>query len=84
MFNVLADAYTAWPLSDAALSQEILDLVQQASHYREHAFFSRISQGKHTPSRKRYRQLCAPLNLCRVMHTLPWNEEADSEIAQAN
>jgi len=25
----------AWPLADAALSQEILDLVQQASHYRQ-------------------------------------------------
>ncbi|KAH7026192.1 putative 13 kDa ribonucleoprotein-associated protein [Microdochium trichocladiopsis] len=25
----------AWPLADAQLSQEILDLVQQASHYRQ-------------------------------------------------
>lgn len=26
---------TAWPLADAALTQEILDLVQSASHYRQ-------------------------------------------------
>ncbi|KAI1336797.1 snrnp and snornp protein [Xylariaceae sp. FL0016] len=25
----------AWPMADAALTQEILDLVQQASHYRQ-------------------------------------------------
>ena len=25
----------AWPLADQALTQEILDLVQQASHYRQ-------------------------------------------------
>jgi len=25
----------AWPVADQALSQEILDLVQQASHYRQ-------------------------------------------------
>jgi U4/U6 small nuclear ribonucleoprotein SNU13 len=25
----------AWPLADAQLSQELLDLVQQASHYRQ-------------------------------------------------
>ena len=25
----------AWPLADQALSQEILDLIQQASHYRQ-------------------------------------------------
>lgn len=25
----------AWPVADGALSQEILDLVQQASHYRQ-------------------------------------------------
>ena len=25
----------AWPIADQALSQEILDLVQQASHYRQ-------------------------------------------------
>lgn len=25
----------AWPVADAALTQEILDLVQQASHYRQ-------------------------------------------------
>lgn len=25
----------AWPIADSALSQEILDLVQQASHYRQ-------------------------------------------------
>lgn len=25
----------AWPLADAALTQELLDLVQQASHYRQ-------------------------------------------------
>lgn len=26
---------TAWPIADAALTQEILDIVQQASHYRQ-------------------------------------------------
>ena len=26
---------TAWPIADQALSQEILDLIQQASHYRQ-------------------------------------------------
>jgi U4/U6 small nuclear ribonucleoprotein SNU13 len=25
----------AWPKADAALTQELLDLVQQASHYRQ-------------------------------------------------
>ncbi len=25
----------AWPVADQALSQELLDLVQQASHYRQ-------------------------------------------------
>ncbi|KAI0601285.1 putative 13 kDa ribonucleoprotein-associated protein [Biscogniauxia sp. FL1348] len=25
----------AWPMADAALAQEIMDLVQQASHYRQ-------------------------------------------------
>lgn len=29
------DANAAWPVADAALNQEILDLVQQASHYRQ-------------------------------------------------
>lgn len=28
------DASAAWPLADEALSQELLDLVQQATHYR--------------------------------------------------
>ncbi|EER24199.1 NHP2/L7aE family protein [Coccidioides immitis H538.4] len=27
--------YTAWPIADEALSTELLDLVQQASHYRQ-------------------------------------------------
>jgi len=33
----MADGNTsaAWPIADAALSQEILDLVQQASHFRQ-------------------------------------------------
>jgi len=33
----MADQNTsaAWPLADAQMSQEILDLVQQASHYRQ-------------------------------------------------
>lgn len=31
----MADQSAAWPVADAALSQEILDLVQQASHYRQ-------------------------------------------------
>lgn len=30
-----ADFFGAWPIADQALSQEILDLVQQASHYRQ-------------------------------------------------
>jgi U4/U6 small nuclear ribonucleoprotein SNU13 len=25
----------AWPIADAAMSQEILDLIQSASHYRQ-------------------------------------------------
>lgn len=29
------DNSTAWPLADAALEQEILDMVQQASHFRQ-------------------------------------------------
>lgn len=29
------DANAAWPVADASLTQEILDLVQQASHYRQ-------------------------------------------------
>lgn len=30
-----ADNYTAWPVADQALSQEILDLIQQCAHYRQ-------------------------------------------------
>jgi len=33
--NTMADQSAAWPIADQALSQEILDLVQQASHYRQ-------------------------------------------------
>ncbi|RMZ06080.1 hypothetical protein D0862_04727 [Hortaea werneckii] len=33
--NTMADSSAAWPVADSALSQEILDLVQQASHYRQ-------------------------------------------------
>lgn len=29
------DQSAAWPIADAALTQEILDLVQQSSHYRQ-------------------------------------------------
>ena len=29
------EADAAWPQADQALSQEILDLVQQATHYRQ-------------------------------------------------
>jgi len=35
----MADSAAAWPLADAALTQEILDLVQQASHYRSVAMY---------------------------------------------
>jgi len=41
----MADSAAAWPLADAALTQEILDLVQQASHYRSavtHAICAQI------------------------------------------
>ncbi|KAM0805704.1 ribonucleoprotein-associated protein [Usnea florida] len=31
----MTDQSAAWPIADASLSQEILDLVQQASHYRQ-------------------------------------------------
>lgn len=31
----MASESAAWPIADQALSQEILDLVQQASHYRQ-------------------------------------------------
>ena len=31
----MADTSAAWPQADQALSQEILDLVQQATHYRQ-------------------------------------------------
>ncbi|KAK0653470.1 13 kDa ribonucleoprotein-associated protein [Lasiodiplodia hormozganensis] len=31
----MSEQSAAWPLADAALSQEILDLVQQCSHYRQ-------------------------------------------------
>lgn len=31
----MASSDAAWPVADAALTQEILDLVQQASHYRQ-------------------------------------------------
>ena len=31
----MATESAAWPIADQALSQEILDLVQQASHYRQ-------------------------------------------------
>ncbi|KAK2753610.1 RNA binding protein snu13 [Arachnomyces sp. PD_36] len=30
-----ADSSAAWPIADEALSQSLLDLVQQASHYRQ-------------------------------------------------
>lgn len=31
----MTDQSAAWPIADTALAQEILDLVQQASHYRQ-------------------------------------------------
>ncbi|KAF2725796.1 L30e-like protein [Polychaeton citri CBS 116435] len=31
----MADQSAAWPVADSKLSQEILDLTQQASHYRQ-------------------------------------------------
>ncbi|EKG20839.1 H/ACA ribonucleoprotein complex subunit Nhp2 eukaryote [Macrophomina phaseolina MS6] len=31
----MSESAAAWPVADAALSQEILDLVQQCSHYRQ-------------------------------------------------
>jgi U4/U6 small nuclear ribonucleoprotein SNU13 len=36
-FNLLMlpNSVPAWPVADAALTQEILDIVQQASHYRQ-------------------------------------------------
>ena len=35
-FNKMADnANAAWPVADEALSQQILDIVQQSSHYRQ-------------------------------------------------
>lgn len=33
--RIHADSCPAWPLADEALSQSLLDLVQQASHYRQ-------------------------------------------------
>jgi U4/U6 small nuclear ribonucleoprotein SNU13 len=33
--NIMSAESAAWPVADQALSQEILDLVQQASHYRQ-------------------------------------------------
>lgn len=30
-----ANSCIAWPIADQALSQEILDLVQQSAHYRQ-------------------------------------------------
>jgi hypothetical protein len=31
----IANVVAAWPIADEALSQQILDLVQQASHYKQ-------------------------------------------------
>lgn len=31
----MSNETAAWPIADQALTQEILDLVQQASHYRQ-------------------------------------------------
>jgi U4/U6 small nuclear ribonucleoprotein SNU13 len=33
--NGKTNIHLAWPIADAALTQEILDIVQQASHYRQ-------------------------------------------------
>ena len=35
MLSKMRLKYIAWPVADSALSQEILDLVQQANHYRQ-------------------------------------------------
>jgi hypothetical protein len=34
-FLACANILAAWPVADAALTQEILDIVQQASHFRQ-------------------------------------------------
>ncbi|KAI9764055.1 MAG: RNA binding protein snu13 [Candelina submexicana] len=34
-YSVDTDDFLAWPVADQALSQEILDIIQQASHYRQ-------------------------------------------------
>jgi U4/U6 small nuclear ribonucleoprotein SNU13 len=33
--DLSADIFAAWPIADPSLTQTILDLVQQASHYRQ-------------------------------------------------
>jgi U4/U6 small nuclear ribonucleoprotein SNU13 len=35
LIRTITDNTIAWPVADAALTQEILDIVQQASHYRQ-------------------------------------------------
>lgn len=71
--TIIADGSTAWPIADASLSQEILDLVQQASHYRESASFSdwSLPYKKHTSSRKISRRCCHSLDLCCLIRTSP-------------
>lgn len=39
------EALAAWPLADQSLSQELLDLVQQATHYRQ--LKKGANEGKH-------------------------------------
>ena len=31
----MADQSAAWPIADQALTQQLLDLIQQATHYRQ-------------------------------------------------
>jgi U4/U6 small nuclear ribonucleoprotein SNU13 len=62
------DTSAAWPLADEALSQELLDLVQQATHYRQlkskssHAESSNcltlLHEKEHSSSRHRHLRRC--------------------------
>jgi hypothetical protein len=59
----------AWPVADEALAQKILDIVQQASNYRQ--LKKGANEGKHTPLNTSYPAITAltlhpPHSLCYI------------------
>ncbi|KAJ9659259.1 RNA binding protein snu13 [Coniosporium apollinis] len=64
----------AWPIADAGLSQEILDLVQQASHYRQ------LKKGANEATKTLNRVSCIFLFFVRI-RMFPTSMQVPSKMA---